>query len=112
MRSRLVSVTSILGLVAIVVIMTLPRNTMAAAANEINTYFYSCPEGAVTLAECTWNGERHRDCTGGLLVEGSLTGNYKVTETAPCHSVGGGGTSCVFWSDSQGWIQVACFPTS
>ena len=92
----------VLGCLALV----LPTNVEAAGANDVETNFYTCPAGATSLAQCTWNGLNARDCFGGHLVEGSLTGNFKMTHAEACHD---SSQSTVCWYNVTGvWDPCPC----
>lgn len=62
---------------------------------EVERVYYTCPEDAESLAECTEEGTSFKPCTGTIIIEGSLVGNYRVSHSERCD--GGGGISSCGW---------------
>ena len=86
MFKRLIYVLGI-GVALACVALVLPTDDLeAAGANEVEINMYSCPQNPTSLAQCTWNGMRLRDCSGNLMTEGTLTGNYKVVHSEACNT--------------------------
>jgi len=88
------------GLVAaIAIFLATPNIGFAAGTVEVDINYYLCPDDASSLADCTWEGEYFKPCTGTAFLDGTRTGNYKVTGTEPCSS----GTS---WFSCE--VGIAC----
>lgn len=67
---------------------------------------------ATSLSECTWKGMYFKPCTGTSFIEGSLTGNYKVTIATNCTTSNSWDTcylgfSCE-WVEIEGDLEWLC----
>ncbi len=61
----------------------------AIGGNEVERMYYTCPENSESLAECTHEGTFLKLCTGTIIVEGMLVGNYQMVHTESCDGTAG-----------------------
>jgi hypothetical protein len=84
-----------------------PNTCQAARQFEVETNYYTCPPDAESLAECEWNGMLFAPCEGTIIIEGSLTGNYKTTFAEGC-STSQYSITCYEWCLVD-WCWTECF---
>lgn len=98
--------------------MVSPTHILAAGSTEILRDHYLCPVDpdtqeiiATNLSECTWEGMYFKPCTGTAVIEGTLTGNYKMTVTEHCVTSNSWnscetGIMCEWTMTENGWKLV------
>ena len=96
--------------------MVSPTDILAAGSTEIERNHYVCPADpeteeiiATNLSECTWVGMYFKPCTGTAFIEGTLTGNYKMTIATNCTTSNSWNTCYLGFSCE--WVLVKGVPT-
>lgn len=91
----------------VICILALPETGQAARQFEVETNYYSCPPEAESLEECEWNGMLFAPCEGSIIIEGSLSGNYKMVYSEKC-STSQWSITCYEWCYVD-WCWKECF---
>lgn len=93
------------------VLLVTPTDLSAAGSTEVERHHYLCPVDPVTLevnatslSECSWEGMYFKPCTGTSFIEGTLTGNYKITVATNCTTSNSWNTC--FLGFSCEWVEI------
>jgi len=105
-KRKVVTVFGCSVLFMVFAMLTLPESGQAARQYEVETNYYSCPQDAESLQECTWNGMVFAPCEGSIITEGSLSGNYKTVYSENC-STSQWSVTCYEWC-SVDWCLRVC----
>lgn len=61
----------------------------AVGGNEVERMYYTCPEDPDSLQECDYEGTYFKPCTGTIIIEGQLVGNFQLIHSESCDGTSG-----------------------